>query len=168
MCDNARECAAAKRQGFGGPADDPAPATAPVGGVHPARSLVDKLGIRQGMRVIVVSGLDPGVEAQIRDAGAVVITLGEKPAAGADAAPGDAQAAFLQVADREGLAPLRPLRDAIARDGMLWVLWPKGHTGLGQGDVQRAGLDAGLVDVKVASVTETLSGLKFVYRLRDR
>jgi len=168
MCDNARECAAAERQGFHGPGDGPAAAREPAAEVHPARTLVDKLGIRQGMRVIVAGGLDPAVEAQIRDAGVHVITFGEEPARGAGTAPGDAQAAFLQVADREGLAALRPLRDAIARDGMLWVLWPKGRTGFGQGDVQRAGLDAGLVDVKVASVTETLSGLKFVYRRRDR
>jgi hypothetical protein len=97
-----------------------------------------------------------------------VVALGEEPSAGAGAAPGDAQAVFLQVADPEGLAGLPRLRDLIVRDGILWVLWPKGHAGFGQGDVQRAGLDAGLVDVKVASVTETLSGLKFVFRLRDR
>jgi len=34
--------------------------------------------------------------------------------------------------------------------------------------VQRIGLDAGLVDVKICAIDETWSGLKFVYRLRDR
>jgi hypothetical protein len=58
MCDNARECAAAKRQGFDGPSDGTADAATSLGGVHPPRSLVDKLGIREGMRVIIAGGLD--------------------------------------------------------------------------------------------------------------
>ncbi len=61
---------------------------------------------------------------------------------------------------------------ALARDGMLWVCWPKKSSGvatdLGEADVRRYGLDQGLVDVKICAVDETWSGLKFVYRLRDR
>jgi hypothetical protein len=34
--------------------------------------------------------------------------------------------------------------------------------------VQRIGLDAGLVDVKICAIDETWSGLKFVIRLKDR
>jgi hypothetical protein len=34
--------------------------------------------------------------------------------------------------------------------------------------VRRAGLDKGLVDVKVCAIDATWSGLKFVRRLRDR
>jgi hypothetical protein len=171
MCDNARECAAARRQGFDGPPvvaagagaigdDDPRGA-----GVHPPRSLLDKLGVRPGMRVVMAEGVDPAVAALVRGAGAEV-----ESAAAAALAPGSplAQAAFLQVGDRAVLAAVPSLRGLLASDGMLWVLWPKGVHEVGQGDVQRAGLDAGLVDVKVASVSETLSGLKFVFRLRDR
>ena len=39
---------------------------------------------------------------------------------------------------------------------------------LGEAEVRRAGLDAGLVDVKICAVDETWSGLKFVYRVADR
>jgi hypothetical protein len=34
--------------------------------------------------------------------------------------------------------------------------------------VQQVGLDAGLVDNKVAAIDATWSGLRFVYRLTDR
>ena len=46
--------------------------------------------------------------------------------------------------------------------GMVWVAWPK------QAAVKRLGLELGWVDVKVAAIDETWSGLKFVRRLADR
>ena len=56
--------------------------------------------------------------------------------------------------------------------GMLWVSWPKKSSGV-QTDllftnVQAIGLAAGLVDVKVCAVDDVWSGLKFVFRLKDR
>lgn len=57
-------------------------------------------------------------------------------------------------------------------NGMLWVCWVKQssllHTELTQNLVRQAGLAAGLVDVKVAAILDDWSGLKFVYRLKDR
>lgn len=57
-------------------------------------------------------------------------------------------------------------------NGMLWVAWPKKSSGvdtdLSFTNVQRIGLDAGLVDVKICAVNDVWSGLKFVYRLKDR
>lgn len=56
--------------------------------------------------------------------------------------------------------------------GMLWVSWPKKSSGvstdLSENIVRRIGLAAGLVDVKICAVSEVWSGLKFVFRLRDR
>jgi hypothetical protein len=56
--------------------------------------------------------------------------------------------------------------------GMLWVAWPKKaakmETDLTFNVVQRIGLDAGLVDVKICAINEVWSGLKFVIRLKDR
>jgi hypothetical protein len=56
--------------------------------------------------------------------------------------------------------------------GMIWIAWPKKTSGvvteLTEDVVRRAGLRAGLVDVKVCAVDATWSGLKFVRRLRDR
>jgi hypothetical protein len=56
--------------------------------------------------------------------------------------------------------------------GMLWVSWPKKSSGvstdLSENVVREIGLTAGLVDVKICAVDEVWSGLKFVYRLKDR
>ena len=57
-------------------------------------------------------------------------------------------------------------------NGMLWVSWPKQTSGvptdLNENIVREIGLAAGVVDVKVCAVDEIWSGLKFVYRLKDR
>ena len=57
-------------------------------------------------------------------------------------------------------------------NGMLWVCWPKMSSGvatdINETIVRRIGLDAGLVDVKICAVNNIWSGLKFVYRLKDR
>ena len=60
----------------------------------------------------------------------------------------------------------------LAQNGMLWIAWPKRASGvptdLSDNSVRLIGLEAGLVDVKVCAVNEVWSGLKFVYRLKDR
>ena len=64
------------------------------------------------------------------------------------------------------------LADKLATNGMIWIAWPKKSSGvttdLSFDNVQRIGLDAGLVDVKICAIDETWSGLKFVFRLKDR
>jgi len=64
------------------------------------------------------------------------------------------------------------LAQSLKPDGMLWISWPKKTSGvvtdLTENIVRDIGLHAGLVDVKVCAVDEVWSGLKFVYRLKDR
>src|SRR3954466_12628409 len=64
------------------------------------------------------------------------------------------------------------LAQSLKPDGMLWISWPKKTSGvvtdLTENLVRDIGLHAGLVDVKVCAVDEVWSGLKFVYRLKDR
>ena len=52
--------------------------------------------------------------------------------------------------------------------GGLWICWPKKTSplasDLGQPEVRKAGLDAGLVDFKICAVDETWSGLRFTRR----
>lgn len=56
--------------------------------------------------------------------------------------------------------------------GMLWVAWPKKSSGvvtdLSETNVRTIGLAAGLVDVKICAIDDVWSGLKFVFRLKDR
>lgn len=55
---------------------------------------------------------------------------------------------------------------------MVWASWPKKSSGLaseiGRAEVMKEGKAAGLVDIKVAAVDETWSGLKFVIPVADR
>ncbi len=64
------------------------------------------------------------------------------------------------------------LKAALAQNGPLWISWPKKAskvtTNLNENIVRDIGLQNGLVDVKVCAVDEIWSGLKFVYRLKDR
>ena len=64
------------------------------------------------------------------------------------------------------------LKAALAQSGLLWISWPKKAskvtTDLNENIVRDIGLQNGLVDVKVCAVDEIWSGLKFVYRLKDR
>jgi hypothetical protein len=64
------------------------------------------------------------------------------------------------------------LAEAVFPDGGLWVAYPKKSSSL-SGDlnfdnVQQFGLDAGLVDNKSCAIDDDYSGLRFVYRLKDR
>lgn len=60
----------------------------------------------------------------------------------------------------------------MALNGMLWVSWPKKAakipTTVDSNLVRNTGLGIGLVDVKVCAVSTVWSGLKFMYRLKDR
>jgi len=64
------------------------------------------------------------------------------------------------------------LKSALKKNGMLWVSWPKGSskikTDLKRDMIRKHLLEVGLVDIKVAAVDEDWSGLKFVYRKKDR
>ena len=66
----------------------------------------------------------------------------------------------------------KKFKPALKKSGMLWISWPKGSsaipTDLKRDFIREYLLDNGLVDVKVAAVDDDWSGLKFVYRLKDR
>jgi hypothetical protein len=75
---------------------------------------------------------------------------------------------------------LPTLFDRTTTAGMVWVCWPKKSaqktarrpdgiaSDLDENRVRDLGLELGFVDVKVAAVDDTWSGLKFVRRLADR
>jgi hypothetical protein len=121
-------------------------------------SLPRKLGIRPDSRVLVLGapdGFDPGAPFHRRP--------GREPY----------DVVLLFCPDRATLE--RRFDAAAARHttaGMIWVCWPKRASGfatdLGDGIVRDFGLTHGRVDVKVAAIDATWSGLKFVIRLADR
>ena len=79
---------------------------------------------------------------------------------------------FFVVTERALARDFSKLAKKLATNGMIWIAWPKKSSGvttdLSFGSAQRIGLDAGLVDVKICAIDDTWSGLKFVYRLKDR
>lgn len=65
-------------------------------------------------------------------------------------------------------ANARPLMDAIARDGIIWISWPKKAskvpTDITEDVIREVVLPIGLVDIKVAAVSDIWSGLKLMIR----
>jgi hypothetical protein len=123
------------------------------------RGLMDKLGVKPDSRVSVIRLADPSVLGELR-ARTPHVTEG-RAAKGSDV--------VLALMEAKGdLAGLAKLRSAIRPNGAIWVAWPKGRKELREDDVRAAALATGLVDVKVASVSDTLSGLKLVIPLAQR
>ena len=64
------------------------------------------------------------------------------------------------------------LKQALDPSGGLWIGWPKRASGLPtdvtEDVVREVAIANGLVDNKVCAIDETWSGLRLVYRLKDR
>ena len=79
---------------------------------------------------------------------------------------------FYVLSERVLARDFTKLAARLTSNGMIWIAWPKKSSGVATdltfARVQRIGLDAGLVDVKICAIDDTWSSLKFVYRLKDR
>jgi hypothetical protein len=79
---------------------------------------------------------------------------------------------YFVTTERALVKDFAKLAARLTANGMIWIAWPKKSSGVATdltfNRVQTIGLDAGLVDVKICAVDDTWSGLKFVYRLKDR
>lgn len=127
--------------------------------------LVKKLGFKEGFRVGLVNP-PRGFERELG-----TLPTDVKITVGLLTKPFDL---ILLFADSQRTLQREFLRLAqkLAENGMLWIAWPKKASGvatdLSDNSVRLIGLDAGLVDVKVCAINDIWSGLKFVYRLKDR
>src|SRR4051794_11715313 len=79
---------------------------------------------------------------------------------------------FFVANERALVRDFARLAAKLIANGMIWIAWPKKSSGvttdLSEQRVRDIGLKCGLVDVKVCAIDDTWSGLKFVYRLKDR
>ena len=126
--------------------------------------LAKKLGIKEGFRVALVNApqdfqselgeLPHNVEFVKRTTKSLDIVL------------------LFVLSERALARDFANLAEKLKTNGMIWIAWPKKSSGvttdLSFECVQKIGLAAGLVDVKICAIDETWSGLKFVYRLKDR
>ncbi len=123
------------------------------------RSRTQKLGVKPGSRVALV-GLDDGpFQAELRAAGAKVA-----PRRG----PGPYDIVIVRLDRPSDLRSLVDARERIVANGMVWAIWPKGRKEFREDDIRHFGPAAGLVDVKVMSFSDELSGLKLVIPLARR
>jgi hypothetical protein len=137
--------------------------TPPAPAGYSGKPLVEKLGVPAGARIVILDA--PADYAR---------TLGKLPPGTTTASRLYAGAPFVQafVTSRKRLEALLPkILGALGEGGMLWVSWPKKSSGvetdLTEDVLREVALPLGIVDVKVAAVDGTWSGLKF-YRRRPQ
>ena len=131
---------------------------------YSGKPLATKLGLKEGFRISLFH--EPDHYSSL---------LGNLPSEARLLGPNATNFDLLHVfaKSRGDLARIFPrAKRRIKPNGMLWISWPKKvpgtRTDIDENIVRQIGLANGLVDVKVAAIDENWSGLKFVYRLRDR
>jgi hypothetical protein len=121
-------------------------------------TLLDKLGIKAGQRVLLLGKHEKDFVRALRQAGADV----------AATARADNDVIFITANSRADLAQLVPAQRHLKRDGAIWTIRPKGVQAITEADVMSEGKKAGLVDVKVARFSETHTAEKLVIPVARR
>jgi hypothetical protein len=128
------------------------------------RILIEKLGIKAGSKIIFLNTPEnyPDLLGKLPPNTIVLEKLEE-------------QLDFIHLfatEKRELENIFSKIKRALSETGMLWVSWPKRaskvETDLTEDVVREVGIENNLVDVKVCAIDEIWSGLKFVYRVKDR
>lgn len=133
---------------------------------YSATPLPKKLGIKPESRLLLVNppdgfaaedlaGLPPGVTVHTRPSGPAY----------------DVVVVFVR-SEAELVKRFEPLTRRITPAGRLWVAWPRKAGGYESDVTENAirdhAVELGLVDNKVAAISEAWSGLQIVYRVKDR
>lgn len=125
--------------------------------------LIKKLGIKQGMRVCLIQAPPHYNDLTGPMPDQVIVS---------DLAGTLDFIHYFSMGASELSEDFPRLKTHLDKKGMIWISWPKGKSGvptdLNGNIVRQIGLDTGLVDIKVCSVDEVWSGLKFTYRKSDR
>lgn len=123
------------------------------------KNRTEKLGVKAGSRVAVSGLKDAGFLTELKSAQA-------RPRSRLGTGPYD-----MVVVRLDSVTDLPRLVEARARivsNGMVWAVWPKGRKEFREDDIRRYARASGLVDVKVMSFSEELSGLKLVIPVAQR
>ena len=122
--------------------------------------LLDKLGLRPGMRVALIDIDDPDIRPLIADRTTELTEGWPEP---------DTDIVLLGADSTDALEPLEALATRIRPNGAIWVVSRKGKAAtLRDIDVIAAAKEAGLVDNKVASFSATHTALRLVIPVARR
>lgn len=118
--------------------------------------LLDKLGVRPGMRIAIVGAVDEdGAFSKLLEDRTSDVTVGQP-------AP-DTDLVFLAADSTAELGALARLRPRIRQNGGIWVVSRKGRAAtLRDVEVMAAGRANDLIDNKVVSFSETRTSLRLV------
>lgn len=114
------------------------------------KSRLDKLGLKPSHLYTTWGEFDQDFPVETRER------------AGEPAQAGPYDLVFARLTSLDDLPLLGKARDEIARNGGIWAVWLKGKKELTETHIRDYALANGLVDVKVASFSSTLSSLKLV------
>jgi len=123
------------------------------------RGRLEKLGVKEGMRVAVLGIEDTGLQEELR---ARVTEFSE------GRAKKQSDLIFFGVESKERLVRIAGLVASLRPAGAIWTVYPKGQKHITQNDVMTAGKAAGLVDTKVVGFSDTHSALKWVIPVAKR
>ena len=116
------------------------------------RSLVDKLGVKPGMRVALDGVHDEQLQQDVEARGVELVGSGEP-----------ADMILLGVDSGAELAGrIAGAWPRVQPSGALWIVYPKGVRSVTENEVLSAGRAAGLLDVKVVRFSPTHTALRFV------
>lgn len=123
--------------------------------------LAKKLSLKDGLRICFLN-MPTSVRAEIDTYGLCFMDDCETP-----------EAAHIFVTRKDDLSQkLAHFRECMARNGQIWVSWPKKASNVpsevSEDTIREICLPLGLVDVKVCSIDAIWSGLKLVIRTELR
>ena len=126
--------------------------------LHPPSRLA-KIGVKPEWRVAALGIEDRGFLDELEGATAVM-SIGRTIK--------ECDAIFFGATAASQLGRLLTLKKSLKSNGALWVVRPKGRPEISEAAVMAAGEAAGLVDVKVVSLSTTHTAEKFVIPIKDR
>lgn len=123
------------------------------------KSLVEKLSVKAGADVAVIGRRDAELVDELINVGAKISTRKSGR---------DRDWIFVGVEQPSDLKLLEGLTGLIKSNGAVWIVFPKGRADLKAENLIPAGKANGLVDTKIARVSDRLTGVKFVIPIKQR
>jgi hypothetical protein len=123
------------------------------------KGLMEKMGVKPGLQVAIVGRFETSFRTEIMNA--LGVKPGVKPVPGCDLV-------FYLVVHENDPEKFKELIPAIAPDGGIWAVYPRGRKDVSEDTIRSAARGAGLVDIKIVRVSDTHGAVKLVIPKADR